>query len=114
MFGQSPDEYMSERYRRQPSQALAAINTHIASGDLASALEILRQLAMARGGMQIVAERAKLNSTQIYRMLSRKGNPTLSGLTAILQALDLGISIHALPAATPDAATRQPEDPPIT
>ena len=47
-------------------------------------------------------------------MLSRKGNPTLSGLTAILQALDLGISIHALPAGTPDAATRQPEDPPIT
>ena len=69
---------------------------------------------MARGGMQIVAERAKLNSTQIYRMLSRKGNPTLSGLTAILQALDLGISIHALPAGTPDAATRRPEDPPIT
>ena len=68
---------------------------------------------MARGGMQIVAERAKLNSTQIYRMLSRKGNPTLSGLTAILQALDLGISARA---ARRNARRhpRQPEDPPIT
>ena len=55
---------------------------------------------------------APLNSTQIYRMLSRKAaHPERPDR---LQALDLWNSMHTLPAGTLDAATRQPEDPPIT
>ena len=113
MFGQSPDEYMSERYRSQPSQALAAINTISPR-----ATSPARWKSCASWPWRVAACRSwPKRQAQLDPDLSHavaQGQSTLSGLTAILQALDLGISIHALPAGTPDAATRQPEDPPIT
>jgi len=46
--------------------------------------------------MQVVAEQANLNPTQLYRTLSPKGNPALSSLTAILKAMGLRLAVQPL------------------
>lgn len=49
----------------------------------------LRQMAKAFGGMQVVAEKAQLNPTQLYRTLSAEGNPELTSISAILRAMGM-------------------------
>jgi len=63
---------MVELYRSEPALALEVINSILADGDQAELMIVLRQLARAVGGVQAVAEQAQLNSTQLYRTLSRR------------------------------------------
>ncbi len=88
------DEAMAELYRNDPALALEVINGILADGDQAELLTVLRQLAQAFGGVQVVAEQAHLNPTQLYRTLSPKGNPALSSLTAILKVMGLRLAVR--------------------
>ncbi|HZG20912.1 addiction module antidote protein [Herbaspirillum sp. AP02] len=90
------DEAMAELYRSDPALALEIINSILTDGDQAELMSVLRQLALAVGGMQVVAEQANLNPTQLYRTLSPKGNPALSSLTAILKAMGLRLAVQPL------------------
>jgi probable addiction module antidote protein len=54
----------------------------------------LRDVAEAHG-IAKVARGAKLNRENLYRILSEKGNPRLSSLTAILHALKLRLAVVA-------------------
>jgi probable addiction module antidote protein len=90
------DEAMAELYRSDPALALEVINGILVDGDQAELMSVLRQLALAVGGMQVVAEQANLNPTQLYRTLSPKGNPALSSLTAILKAMGLRLAVQPL------------------
>jgi len=87
---------MAELYRSDPALALEIINSILTDGDQAELMSVLRQLALAVGGMQVVAEQANLNPTQLYRTLSPKGNPALSSLTAILKAMGLRLAVQPL------------------
>jgi len=49
--------------------------------------------------MSSVAEEAGVNRENLYRMLSREGNPTLNSLFAVLKALGLRFSVQADKAA---------------
>lgn len=93
------DEAMAELYRSDPALALEVINSILADGDQAELMTVLRQLAQAVGGMQVVAEQAHLNPTQLYRTLSPKGNPALNSLTAILKAMGLRLAVQPLASA---------------
>lgn len=95
------DEAMAELYRDDPELALEVINGILEDGDQAELLIVLRQMAQAFGGVQAVAEQAHLNPTQLYRTLSRKGNPALSSLSAILKAMGLRLAVQPLAAAVP-------------
>ena len=44
----------------------------------------LRNVADAQGGMTKCAKKARLNRENLYRILSKKGNPELTRLTPIL------------------------------
>jgi len=92
---------MAELYRSDPALALAVINDILADGDQAELLIVLRQLAQAFGGVQAVAEQARLNPTQLYRTLSPKGNPALSSLLAVLKAMGLRLAVTPLNSAGP-------------
>jgi len=89
---------MAELYRSEPELALEVINSILMEGAQAELMIVLRQLALAVGGMQVVAEQANLNPTQLYRTLSPKGNPALSSLTAILKALGLRLAVQPVTA----------------
>ena len=52
-------------------------------------LQGLRDVVEAQGGMARAARLAKLNRESLYRQLSRRGNPSLSSLNALLTALGL-------------------------
>ncbi|MBE0593953.1 MAG: addiction module antidote protein [Gemmatimonadales bacterium] len=100
MRSRSHDEAMAELYKSDPAFALEVINDILADGDQAELLVVLRQMAQAFGGVQAVAEQARLNPTQLYRTLSPKGNPALSSLSAILRAMGLRLAVQPLKAST--------------
>ena len=98
MKSKSHDEAMAELYRNDPDFARQVINTILEDedGDQGELLIVLRQMTKAFGGVQAVAEQAKLNPTQLYRTLSSKGNPALSSFSAILKAMGMRLSVQAL------------------
>ncbi|MEI2746544.1 MAG: addiction module antidote protein [Ottowia sp.] len=95
------DEAMAELYRSDPALALEVINSILADGDQAELMIVLRQVAQAVGGVQVVAEQAHLNPTQLYRTLSPTGNPALNSLTAILKAMGLRLAVQPLASSSP-------------
>lgn len=96
MRSRAHDDAMAQLYRSDPALALDVINGILADGDQAELLIVLRQMAQAFGGVQAVAEQARLNPTQLYRTLSPKGNPALSSLSAILKAMGLRLAVQPL------------------
>lgn len=91
------DEAMAEMYCDDPALALGVINDILADGDQAELSIVLRQMALAFGGVQAVAKQAHLNPTQLYRTLLPKGNPALSSLSAILKARGMRLAMQPLP-----------------
>jgi probable addiction module antidote protein len=55
----------------------------------------LRDVAEARG-MVTLAKESDLNRENLYRMLSAKGNPQMSSLSAILKNLGLRLSVDVM------------------
>ena len=51
----------------------------------------LRDVVEAQGGIGRAAQSTKLNRESLYRLLSRRGNPRLSSLTAVLSSLGLKV-----------------------
>jgi len=94
MKDRAHDEAMAEMYRDDPGYALQLLNKILADGDQSELLITLRQMAKAFGGVQMVAEQAQLNPTQLYRTLSPEGNPSLSSLSAILKAMGLRLAVE--------------------
>ncbi|MFI4940454.1 MAG: DNA-binding protein [Burkholderiales bacterium] len=96
MKSRAHDEAMAELYRKDPEFALQVINNILEDGDQGELLIVLRQMAKAFGGVQTVAEKAHLSTTQLYRTLSPDGNPVLSSLSAILKAMGLRLAVQAV------------------
>ena len=55
----------------------------------------LRDVVEAQGGMGRAAKLSHLNRESLYRLVSRKGNPRLSSLNAVLSALGLKVVFSA-------------------
>ncbi len=89
---------MAELYRKDPDFARQVINTILEdeNGDQGELLIVLRHMTKSFGGVQAVAEQAKLNPTQLYRTLSPDGNPALSSFSAILKAMGMRLSVQAI------------------
>ena len=85
-----------ESFRRNPQFAAEYLNAVLEDGDQDELMVALHRVATAFGGMGQVAEAADLNATTLYRTLSRRGNPELKSLTAILKALGLRIAVQPL------------------
>jgi len=56
-------------------------------------MNALSHVAKAKGVREI-ADHTKLNRESLYRLLTKDGNPTLTSLYAILDALDLKLSVE--------------------
>jgi probable addiction module antidote protein len=98
MKDKSHDDAMAEIYRKDPAYALQLLNAILEDGDQSEFLIALRQMAKAFGGVQAVADQARLNPTQLYRTLSPDGNPALSNFSAILKAMGMRLSVQPLDA----------------
>ena len=96
----SNDDAMAETFQADPTYAAEFLNAILEDGDQAELLIALRQMSKAFGGVSGVAETASLNHTQLYRTLSKDGNPALSSLSAILKAMGFRLAVKRIDEAT--------------
>lgn len=106
MKSRAHDDAMGNLYRNDPAFALEIINGILEDGDQSELLTVLRQMATSFGGVQAVAEQARLNPTQLYRTLSPKGNPALNTLSAILGAMGMRLAVARRPRRARRAASQ--------
>ena len=78
---------------QDPKNAAAYIEVALTEGDSGDLLHALRNVAEARGGIAHIAEKTGLNREALYRTLSKRGNPQLKSLAAILGASGLRLSV---------------------
>lgn len=78
---------------KDPREAAEYLNAALEDGDPAVFLLALRNVAEAHG-IGTLAGRSNLNREHAYRILSNRGNPQLSSLSALLDALDLRLAIE--------------------
>jgi probable addiction module antidote protein len=101
--GQTIGDDMAKKRRNYHEDLLERLkDPEYAAGYLAAALEeedlpevfllALRDVAEARGMTQLARD-TDLKRESLYTMLSERGNPVLSSLYAILDALDLRLSV---------------------
>lgn len=76
-----------------PEEAIGYLNTCLEEEDPGLFLLALQDVIRAQGGMAKVSKKAQLNREGLYDMLSKKGNPRLSSLEAILEALGLKLMV---------------------
>ena len=76
-----------------PEEAAAYLNAALEDVSQEVFLLALRDVANARG-LTHLAREASLNRENMYRILSEKGNPQLSSLTALLDALGLKLAVE--------------------
>ena len=88
------DETAAEIFRNDPALAAETLTEILKDGDQGELLVIIRQIALAHGGLQKVAQKAEVNKTQIYRTLSETGNPELRTFKAILDALGFHLAVQ--------------------
>lgn len=82
---------------KDPEEAFAYLNASLEEDDPQAFLMALRNVVEARtGGVAKVAQRTRLNRESLYRMLSKRGNPQLKSLQAVLHALGLSLSVQPL------------------
>lgn len=80
---------------KDPVEAAAYLNAALEEGDKALFLLALKHVAEAFGGMRKLSKKTKLNRESLYRMLSKRGNPELHSLYALLKTLGLEFTIRA-------------------
>lgn len=85
-------EGLRERLK-DPVKAAAYLDAALEDGDPEVFLLALRDVAEARG-LSAVAQESQLNRENLYRMLSRQGNPQLSSLSALLKSMGLRLSVQ--------------------
>jgi len=97
MSAKSKKSYQEDLIKslKNPKEAAAYLNAAIEEGDRELFLLALRNIAEARGGIAIVAEKARLNRENLYRMLSKRGNPEIKSLLTLLQAMGLALTVKA-------------------
>jgi probable addiction module antidote protein len=79
---------------KDPREAAAYLNAAMEEDDRAVFLLALRNVAAAHGGMKSIAEKARLNRENLYRMLSEKGNPEIKSVLSLLQSMGLKLTIE--------------------
>lgn len=83
---------------KDPEEAAHYLNACLEDDDPKVFLLALRDVADAHGGMRALSGHTELNRESLYRMLSKKGNPSLGSLVVVLQAIWLKLAVQAGPA----------------
>ena len=87
--------YKADLLKRLADPAYAAeyLAQVLAEKDSAAFLLALKDVVEAGGGMGELAGRVGLKRPSLYKILSKKGNPTLETLQEILKPLGLRVSV---------------------
>ncbi len=78
---------------QDPKAACAYLNAALEEGDRRIFLDALREVAEAAGGMTALSRKAKLHRVNLYRILSKNGNPEIQSLENILKVFGLRLAV---------------------
>ena len=79
-----------------PEEAQAYLNAALMDEDPRIFLLALKNVIEAQGdNIAIVAQKTQLNRENLYRMLSKKGNPKLTSIISVLNTLGLHLAVQA-------------------
>lgn len=87
------DETMARMLREQPEFASECLSLALEEGNMEDILLLMRQLALAHGGIAELSRRTGLNEKSLHRTLSRQGNPQFATMLALLQAMGMHLSV---------------------
>ena len=94
----SNDEVIIAEIRDNPEFAASYLAAAMEETDEPGVLLIaLRQIAEARGGMAKLAKDAGIQRESLYRALSKRGNPRLTTLLAVIRAMGMTLTVAAKP-----------------
>ena len=85
-------DFLIERLK-DPEEAAGYLNAALAEGDRVLFLVALRNVAEAHGGMLQLSKRTKLSRPNLYRMLSKNGQPEIQSLYKVLDAFGLTLQV---------------------
>jgi putative addiction module killer protein/probable addiction module antidote protein len=85
-----------EWLRKDAKHSAAYLEAAIETGDPGDLMAALRDIADAHGGVSHIAKTTGLGRETLYRTLSKKGNPQLSSLIPILEAVGLRLIVAPL------------------
>lgn len=93
-----PFNKTSQQVLKDPKVAAEYLEDILADGNMELFTAALKDVADARlGGMSALSKKTDLNRQQLYKTLSKNGNPRLDTLKEVLHAVGLRVSV------TPDA-----------
>lgn len=72
---------------KDPQYAVGYLNRCLEDGDDEDFMLALRDVAQVHGGLRQLAKKAGLNREHLFKMLSKKGNPTLHSLRQITSSM---------------------------
>ena len=84
---------------KDPGYAAEYLAQVLAEKDQAAFLVALKDVVEAAGGMSAMAKRVGLRRPSLYKVFSKRGNPTLETLQAVLEALGLRVTVATAKAA---------------
>jgi len=85
---------------KNPKEALAYLNAIVEEAKDGSAesqtflLTALKDIAEAQGGIAKLSEKTSLGRESLYKALSKKGNPKLTTLTTVINAIGFDMRFH--------------------
>ncbi len=80
---------------RDPEDAIAYLNAALMDDDERMFLLALKNVLEAQGGdMTTLAKEADLNRENLYRILSHKGNPKLTSIKSLLNAMGFELAVQ--------------------
>lgn len=91
--------FKTSDYLKTQKDIVAYLNAALEDGEPAVLLEALRNVAQAKGGMGALAKSAGVSRESLYRTLSRRGNPKIDTIMALLRALGLKLTVEREKAA---------------
>jgi len=84
----------SQQLLKNPKVAAKYLEEILEDGDMELFTAALKDVADARlGGITALSKKTDLNREQLYKTLSKKGNPRLDTLTQVLSAVGLRMSV---------------------
>jgi probable addiction module antidote protein len=90
------EEFILEQLQ-DPQEAAAYLKMALADEDEGVFLLALRNVALARcKTFNALAEETHLNKQNLYRMLSKNGNPRLTSLKIVLEASGFEMDFHPI------------------
>jgi len=89
-----PFNETSQELLKDPKIAATFLEEILAEGDMQLFTAALKDVAEAQlGGVTALAKKTELNRQQLYKTLSKNGNPRLNTLSEVLHAVGLRVSV---------------------